>query len=461
MKKNIVTATDSYKEGHFGMYPDGTEKVYSYFESRDGAKWDDTVFFSLQYILKEYFVGKVVTQELIDKAEKLVDVHLGPGVFNKEGWQHILDKYDGRLPLEIRAIPEGTVIGKSNVLFTVENTDKKCYWLTNFVESILSHVWYGSTVATLSREVKKMFYEFLITTGEKEVADQAINFALHDFGYRGASSHESSSIGGAAHLLNFMGTDTIPAIELLMDYYNSDVCAYSVYATEHSIMTSYGKDNEFKVVDKLLKDHTTGILSVVIDSYNYQNFIEVCGTKYKDAILSRDGKFVFRPDSGDPVETSLDVFNRLADKFGYTVNAKGYKELDPKIGMLWGDGIDIDGVRSILEAFVKNKIAASNLVVGMGGALLQKVNRDTQRFAFKSSYQARNGLGYNIYKDPLDSSKVSKKGRLALIKGKGGKYTTVEEVVSAYSEDQLVLIFRNGELLVDQSLDEMRERATI
>jgi nicotinamide phosphoribosyltransferase len=461
MQKNIVTASDSYKFGHHGMLPKDTEYVYSYFESRNGARWDETVFYLLQYIIKEYFIGQVVTKESIDRAEKIIEAHIGPNVFNREGWEYILKEHGGRLPLKIKAVPEGTVVNVSNVLFTVENTDPKCAWLTNFVESILSHVWYGCTVATLSREVKKVIYDYLITTSGEEVAKAAINFCLHDFGYRGASSHESAATGGSAHLLNFMGTDTVPAIEVLMEYYNSDVCAFSVYATEHSVMTARGKAGEFEVVDELLNDHPTGILSVVIDSYNYKRFIETCGTRFKDRILTRDGKFVFRPDSGEPVATSLDVFYLLAENFGWTINNQGYKVLNEKVGILWGDGIDIDGIIAILKAFKDNKIATCNIIFGMGGALLQKVDRDTQRFAFKSSYQVRSGVGYDIYKDPLDSSKVSKKGRLALITMEDGSYKTLEKLKGISVIDRLRVVFLDGELLVDQTLDEMRERAAI
>jgi nicotinamide phosphoribosyltransferase len=245
-----------------------------------------------------------------------------------------------------------------------------------------------------------------------------------------------------------------------MDYYNTGPCAYSVYATEHSIMTARGEEGEFDVVDQLLTDHPTGILSVVIDSYNYKRFIEVCGTRFKDRILARDGKFVFRPDSGDPVQTSFECFNLIAKYFGYTVNDKGYKVLDGQVGILWGDGIDIDGIREILAFFKANKIAATNIVFGMGGALLQKVDRDTQRCAFKSSYQVRNGIGYDIFKDPLDSSKASKKGKLALIQMEDGTHKTLEQTDSIEG-DRLNIVFENGNLFIDQTLDNIRKRAAI
>ncbi len=376
-------------------------------------------------------------------------------MFNKKGWQYILDELDGKLPLSIKAVPEGTMVDVDNVLFTVENTDPKCYWLTNYVESILTHVWYGSTVATLSKTIKNLLEFYLKTTSDDP--NKSINFMLHDFGYRGATSVESAEAGGAAHLLNFMGTDTVPSIEFLMDYYNSDVCGFSVPATEHSIMTSMGEEGEFDVVENLFNEYQTGILSLVIDSYNYKDFIDILGTKFKEIILKRDGITVFRPDSGDPVPTSLEVMELLSEYFGYTINNKGYKVLNPKVKMLWGDGITIDGISDICKALERNKWSLENIVFGMGGALHQKVNRDTQRFAFKSSYQVCDGKGKNIYKDPLDQSKTSKKGRLALIREKNGVYETIQELDNVVQNDLLKEVFKNGKLLIDYTLNEVKE----
>ena len=455
MSRNLLTQTDSYKLGHYNMYPKGTTKVYSYFEARKGAKFKRTVFFSLQYLLKKYFVGQVVTQEKIDKADKLVNAHLGDGVFNKEGWQYILDELNGKLPLCIKAVPEGMAVDIDNVLFTVENTDPKCYWLSNYVESILTHVWYGSTVATLSKTIKIMLESYLDYTCDNP--EDSINFMLHDFGYRGATSTESADVGGAAHLLSFMGTDTVPAIELLMDYYNSDVCGFSVPATEHSIMTSEGEEGEFDVVQHLFNEYPNGILSLVIDSYNYRDFIMTLGTKFKEIILNRDGITVFRPDSGDPVKTSLEVMELLGEYFGYSINKRGFKVLNPKVKMLWGDGIDANGINDILYKLTVSKWSSENIVFGMGGALHQKVNRDTQRFAFKSSYQVCNGKGKNIYKDPLDTSKTSKRGRLSLIHDWNDSFTTMQELESVDPDDLLKEVFRDGELLIDYTLDDVKK----
>jgi nicotinamide phosphoribosyltransferase len=351
-------------------------------------------------------------------------------------------------------VAEGSVIDVDNVLFTVENTDPKCFWLTNFVESILSHAWYGCSTATLTKETKDILRKFLTITNDNP--EDTINFAFHDFGYRSSSSDESAAIGGAGQLLSFMGTDTVTAIELLMDYYNSGVCAYSVAASEHSVMTQAGREGEFEVVQNLLNNYSEGILSLVIDSYDYRNFIKVLGTRFKDQVLSRNGKLVSRPDSGDPIKTSLEVLELLGQYFGYTINNKGYKVLNPKVGMLWGDGVNLNSIVGILQNMLENKWAASNLVLGQGGALHHSdVSRDMQRFAFKSSYQVANGVGKNIYKDPIDGSKKSKKGKLALIV-KDGRYETLEEVEGKVEGDLLIEVFRDGELLVEYSLEDVK-----
>ena len=454
-ERNFIEETDSYKLGsHFNMYPDNTTYIYSYFEARKGAKYPKTVLWSLQYILKKYFVGKVITQQMIDETEQLMNIHIGKNSFNKEGWQYILNKHDGKLPLLIKAVPEGTAVDVNNVLFTVENTDSNCAWLTNYVESILSHVWYGSTVATLAKSIKDMIMEFLMVTSDNP--EECVNFMLHDFGYRGSACVESARIAGSAQLLSFMGTDTPSAIRMLMNYYNANVCAFSVYATEHSIMTARGREGEFDVVRDLLKKYPTGILSVVIDSYDWKNFIKTMGNKeFKEQILKRDGKFVFRPDSGDPVDTTLEILNMLGEEFGYTLNSKGYRVLNPKIGFLWGDGINQDGIYNILDNMKQNGWAASNVVFGMGGALHSKVNRDTQRCAFKSSFQIANGEEKMIFKDPIDSSKKSKKGKLALL-CQDGVYRTIEEVNEPIENDLLVPVFKNGKLLIDYTLEDCK-----
>lgn len=445
---NICLASDSYKMWHWKGYLPNTENVYSYLEARTGAKFNKTVMFGLQYNLMKYLVGPVVTQEKIDEADRVITAHMGPGFFNREGWEYILNKYNGYLPIRIKAVEEGVPVPVGNVMMTVECTENnpKVAWLTNFLESQLLHVWYSMTVCTLSREIKIMINDYM-----KQTCDDtdALTFALQDFGLRGTSSYESAQIGGAAHMVNFMGSDTVPALQIPYKYYNcTKMPAYSVAATEHSIMTSRGSDMEFDVVESIFDRNPDGVLSLVIDSYDFEHFIEVCGTRFKDKILARNGVTVFRPDSGDPVTVTIQCLNLLEKYFGSTKNSKRYKVLNDKVRVLWGDGIDYDGIRSILFAMRNHNYAANNMACfGMGGGLLQKVNRDTQRMAFKSSAQYYDGEWHDVWKKPRDLSKASKRGRLALIKNDDGDFQTIREEELGNRKNYLETVFENGHLV--------------
>ena len=461
IENNICLLTDSYKITHHYFYPKGTKKIYSYLESRVGAEFNKTIFYGLQYIIKKYLKGKVVSQEKIDEADNLMQTHLGEGIFNREGWQYILDEFDGMLPIEIKAVPEGTPVDVGNVLMTVENTDDKCYWLVNYLESLLLQVWYPSTIATLSAEVRKLANFYLDVTGSDK---SNLDFMLHDFGYRGATSTESSMLCGSAHLLSFSGTDTIPALTIPENYYNdSEVYGFSVQATEHSIMTSLGQDGEIQQTLNVIENAKNGILSMVIDSYDYRNFLRQAsteGSELNDAILkflSVDGnKVVFRPDSGEPVSTTIDCLNILESGFGSYDTESGYKVFDANIGLLWGDGLNYHKIRDILFAMKSNGWAAENIIFGMGGGLHSSVNRDTQRNAFKCSAQLRDGQWFDIFKNPLDSSKKSKTGRFKLIEDDGSFKTTS---IDDGGEDILRAVFKNGELLIDEKYCDVKLRA--
>ena len=456
MKENMCLKSDSYKFGHWKQLIKGTDKVYSYYESRLGARFNRTVMFSLQAYLMEYFVGTVITQDDVDKAKVFIDAHLKPNVFNVDGWQYILDEYDGKLPISIKAVPEGTIVPVGNVLFTVESVDPKTSWLTNFFESLLLKVWYGCAAATYSLEMKLMLMEFLEKNSDNPV--DVINFMFHNFGYRSASSEFAAACSGGAQLLSFMGTDTTTGIEFLMNFYDSNVCGFSVTATEHSVASSEGREGEFNVVQRLLDDNPDGILSLVIDTYDYRNFIKVLGTRFKNQILARDGKLVFRPDSGMPVPTVMECLNLIGKYFGTYNNKKEFICLNPKTGLLWGDGNDFNMIYKILTEMDKQKWAADNIVFGQGGAYVHsELSRDMQRTAFKSSYQEVNGLGKSVYKDPIDVSKRSKKGRLALVQDNEGNFQTIEEVKGDIENDMLVEVFRTGELLVKYSIDDIKE----
>lgn len=453
---NFILRTDAYKQTHWVLYPDNTQHVYSYLESRGGGFTSNpkTVFFGLQMLLKKYLQGVVVTKEMVDEAEAFCQKVFGKSYFNRKGLDRIVNVHGGKLPVLIKAVPEGTPVPAGNVLMTICNTDSKVPFITNFIESILLKVWYPTTVASLSWEIKKLTQEFAEETGS-----EFNPFALNDFGYRGVSSEESAEFGGAAHLINFLGTDTLIGIKAAMDYYGADVCGHSVMATEHSTVTSYGKENEELAYAKALDIcPSDGILSIVSDSYDLHNAVDnIYGKKLKDKILSREGKLVIRPDSGDPATVAVETIRSLWDSFGGTINKKGFKVLNPKVGVIYGDGINFNSILKILCNVRKNGFATSNIVFGMGGALLQQVNRDTFKFAIKCSAININDEWKPVFKQPkTDSGKNSKQGMLKLIKD-GDEFKTVQ--IHEPGNDILVEVFRDGQLLNETTFDQIKERA--
>lgn len=459
---NLLLLTDSYKASHYKQYPKGTTNVYSYLESR-GGEFDKTLFFGLQYFLKNYLAGQVVTQEKINEADEFFTQHMGPGTFNREGWEYILNEHDGKLPIRIKAVPEGTVVDNKNVLMTIENTDDKCFWLTNYLETLLVQVWYPITVATQSYYCKEIINGYLEQTGDPA----GLPFKLHDFGFRGVSSVESAGLGAAAHLTNFMGTDTLAGISLLQQFYGAkEMPGFSIPASEHSTITSWGREGELAAMENMLDQYPTGLVACVSDSFDiFKACSEYWGEALKEKILSRDGTLVVRPDSGDPVEVVVKCLEILGEKFGFDVNDKGYKVLPPQIRMIQGDGVDIDTINEILFAMAENRWSADNIAFGSGGALLQKMNRDTQKFAFKCSSITINGDEREVFKEPVTAAfKKSKKGRMKLSKIKGWddysrKYETLTQSDEGFqeAEDCLITVFENGELKAEYSLTDVRE----
>lgn len=455
--RNLVLQTDSYKFTHWKQYPPGTQFVYSYLESR-GGMFEQTLFFGLQYYLLEYLRGSVVEEEDVIEARNFVDRHIAPGVFNFDGWMHIIRKHGGRLPVVIKAVAEGTLVDVRNVLMTIENTDLECYWLPNYLETLLLKVWYPITVGTLSNAIRKVFLAALQHSGDPSLID----FKLHDFGYRGVSSEETAGIGAAAHLINFKGTDNVAGIRLLQRYYqSSEMEGFSIPAAEHSTITAWGRENELAAYDNMLTQFPAGLVAVVSDSYNvYEACEKLWGQALREKVLARDGVLVVRPDSGSPREVVLKVLEILGQKFGHQSNSKGYRILNPKIRVIQGDGVNYWTIQDTLTAIMRAGWSADNITFGMGGALLQQLNRDTQKFAFKTSAVTINGVEHPVYKDPVDGhDKVSKRGRLAL-RHVSQKWSTKKlEPGKQDSEDLLRPVFKDGEVLVEQSVAEIRERA--
>ena len=457
MTNNIILNSDSYKYSQFNQYPENTTVIYSYIESRGGL-YDATVFFGLQMFLKEYLC-QPITQDNIDEAELLITAHGEP--FYREGWEYILREHNGYLPVRIDAVPEGTVVPVKNVLATIYNTDPKCYWLTSFLETaILRSIWYPTTVATNSYENKKQILESLKKTGDPE----SIGFKLHDFGARGVSSFESAGIGGAAHLVNFMGTDTVTALLYARKYYGADMAGFSIPAMEHSTVTSWGRENEVASYRNMLKQNAKpgGLVAAVSDSYDIYNACKLWGTELKQDVINSGATVVVRPDSGDPAIVVLECLKILDKYFGSVENEKGYKVLN-NVRVLQGDGINHQTIRSIIFTITLAGYSIDNVAFGQGGALLQIVNRDDQKFAMKCSAALVNGKWVDVYKDPFhDAGKTSKKGRLRLIKTEDG-LNTINDRNPLYdtAENMLQPVYENGKLLRDQSFDEIRALAAI
>jgi nicotinamide phosphoribosyltransferase len=427
---------DSYKVSHYQQYPPNTKRIYSYFESRgNGSKeyvFDEVTFFGLQYFIQKYLVGNVVTQEKIKQAKMVYDDHfIGPkGMFYEKGWQHILDKHDGKLPIVIKAVPEGTVVGTKNVLFTLENTDDECFWLVNFLETLLVEVWYPMSVATSSREQKKIIGHYLKKTGTDPLKYPLYPTKLHDFGYRGVSSHESAGIGGAGHLVNFAGTDTVAALVVAKEFYSAKdySTGNSIPASEHSTITSWGKDHEKDALENMLNQYPDRPVACVSDSYNvYRATEKIWGEELNEMIMKRDraNPLVIRPDSGEPTEVIPRLLRIICAKF-HCKEVQGadgvmYKVIDAPVGLIQGDGVSIESIPMIMEAMILDGFAAENIVLGSGGALLQKLNRDTLKCAFKCSEITRDINGKRessyVFKDPIeDRGKRSKQGVLTLYK---------------------------------------------
>jgi nicotinamide phosphoribosyltransferase len=453
---NIILNTDSYKCSHWLQYPEGTQNVFSYIESR-GGKYAHTVFYGLQMWLKEYLT-KPITQEMIDQADAFLKVHGEP--FNKAGWQYILDKHNGYMPVKINAVAEGSVVPTHNVLATIEATDPKCFWLPSYLETqYLRGVWYPTTVATISWTIKQIIKKYLEETGDPALID----FKLHDFGARGVSSMESAGIGGSAHLINFMGTDTISGALYAMKYYNTDVPAFSIPAAEHSTITAFGKENEVEAYRNMLRQYAKpgALVAVVSDSYDIYNAVDnLWGKQLKQEVINSEAIIVIRPDSGHPATVVLKVAQLLNANFGSQINQKGFKVLN-NVRIIQGDGINEDSIREILEILKTNGFSADNIAFGMGGALLQGMNRDTLKFAMKASAIKMNGKWVDVFKDPVtDPGKKSKRGRLALIRNMSGKYETVQYEEGVGHENMLKPVFENGRLIKDWTFAEIRANTT-
>lgn len=455
---SIITKTDSYKHSHYKVLPEGTKKVYSYIESRRGMYPYDLFFGMQAYLLK--YLSKPFTKNDIDIAERRVNQHIPTLEFNRKGWEHILNKHGGYLPLHIRSVVEGLKIPLRMPLVTVENTDPMVPWLVGHIETtLLRAIWYPTTVATRSSRIRTILADALKKTSDLTSPMDKLNFMLHDFGMRGNTCEESAGISGAAHLVNFMGTDTTDALDWVDEYYAHECAGFSIPATEHSVMTIYGRRNEIDAYRAAIRAFAKkgAIFATVADSYD---IFEVCRSimpQLKDEIIASGATMVIRPDSGNPLEVLPKMLELLEPIFGVTHNSKGYKVFN-NIRLIWGDGINQDSIQHILALLVSRGFGAENIAFGCGGWMVQDLTRDTQGFSMKASAGLVDGTYIELCKDPVtDHGKKSKAGRVTTYQNGDGVYYSGLYIED--TEDALQDTFYNGELLNPTTMDQIRERA--
>ena len=459
--------TDSYNDSHYLMYPDNTQSISGYMEPRSNSIFNRVMFFGLQYYIKEYLldIEDQMTQKNVLKAERAWNAHGLP--FNRTAWEALRDDLDCKLPVEIQAVAEGSWVHKDNVVIQMQSTDEQFFWLPTWLETTLVQNWFPCTVATSDKDLKLVIEDYLIKTGCENI-DAVLPFMVHDFGFRGASSYETACIGGAAHLVNFMGSDTFPAILFINEYYSKladseRMWGYSIPASNHAVITAWGKPKEFDayqhIINTFLKEGK--LVACVSDSYDFWAAIDAWGTQFRAQIIKSGGRLVVRPDSGDPVDISVQALLKLMGYFGYTLTKTGFKLLPNCIRLIWGDGTNPAIIERVLRAMADNGLAAENIVFGMGAALLQKVDRDMCIFAFKINEEIVNGKCMAVNKNPVTGrGKASKPHRLALVI-RDGRYVTIPEAELGNEENQLLTVFKNGELLIDWDFEEIRERAKI
>ncbi len=485
---NPLTAIDFYKTDHRRQYPEGTTEVYANFTPRSSrlAKvlnevYDNKiVFFGLQYFIKDFLIN--AWNEQFFKKNKVIvvaaykrrmDMALGKDAIDVS---HIAALHDlGYLPIKIKALPEGTRVPIGVPVLTIVNTHPEFFWLTNYLESVIScYLWKPVTSATTAFEYKRLLLEYAEKTGAPK---DFIQFQAHDFSFRGMSSLQDSALSGLAHLTSFWGTDSVPSIDLAEDYYGADadieMIGCSVPATEHSVMCMGMQDGELATFRRLICNlYPNGVVSIVSDTWDFWRVVTEYTLVLKNEILSRDGKLVIRPDSGDPVkivagdpEAAKDspeykgAIECLWDIFGGTITDKGYKMLDSHIGLIYGDSITLERAQAILKRLEAKGFCSGNIVFGVGSYTYQYVTRDNFGFAMKATSGVVNGERRDIFKDPKTDSgtKKSAKGLLRL--------ELVENNIVLYdkqNEEQenmglLEIVFIDGKLTKDICLSEIRK----
>lgn len=486
-----LNCCDFYKIGHRQQYPEGTEYIVSNFTPRSG-KWANVdnkngiVFFGLQYFIKDFLMEtwdkgffKLPKENVVSWYKRRMDNALGP---NSIPTDHIEALHDlGYLPIEIKSVPEGTFVPVGVPAMTIENTLPEFFWLTNYLETVLSaYMWLPCTSATTAKEYKKLFLKYAAITGSPQMF---CDFQGHDFSFRGMSSLQSAVVSGAGHLLSFKGTDTIPSIDFLERYYGADCTkefvGCSVPATEHSVMCAGSQESELETFSRLItKVYPMGIVSIVSDTWDFWNVLTQFTVLLKDKIMQREGKVVFRPDSGDPVKIICgdDSFPEgsperkgavevLWEIFAGTTTSTGHKLLNEHVGLIYGDSITFERAKIILAKLEEKGFASANIVFGVGSYTYQMATRDTWGWAVKATYVTINGEHHNIFKKPKtdDGQKNSATGLLMVTKSIEGKLELQQAVTPSWFNSPMNLlqpVFRNGKILKECTLAEIRDRVS-
>lgn len=464
LKISLICRVDSYKFSHPFAYPDiNIEGMTSYGEARI-PNTNIVVPFGAQILVKRYLTQTITLQD-IDAAEQFSIAHFGRKLFDRNGWLKVVNKYNGKLPLIIRAVPEGMPIRGGQPIYTVTVLDKDLFWMSAAFETLIQRgIWYPTTIATMDHEIKKEIKSRYIKTGANL---GLLPFSLHDFGGRGVTCAEQAEIGGASHLVHFMGSDTVEGVLAANFFYKEAMSAFSVYATEHAIECSFGNgtDNAVRYIRKQLSNAPEGsIVSIVIDGYDVYREAELLCTVLRDEIITSQAKVVFRPDSGDMMEVIPRLLKLQEMAFGYNLTPEGFKQIN-NVGIIQGDGVDHAAIKAVLDMIITLGYSADCVIFGSGGALLQKVNRDTLKFAQKACAILVDGEWIGIAKDPItDHGKKSKEGVLTLARSKvTSELMTVRldqiEHLNDEFEDVMQLIYYKGSLYNETTLVDVRTRA--
>jgi nicotinamide phosphoribosyltransferase len=486
-----ITQTDGYKLDHRRQYPEGTENVYANWTARgsriEGV--DKVIFVGLQYTIKKrlmedfeaFFEADV--DAICEGYQAMLDGYLGP---NDIGTEHIRALHAlGYLPLEFKALPEGTAVPLRVPMFTIENTHPDFFWLTNYFETILSaELWMPMTSATNAARVRVLLNEWAEKTGAPV---EGVGFQGHDFSMRGMAGAGAANLSGIGHLVAFTGTETVPVLQFVQDYYPFEgFLAGTVPATEHSVMCAGGDENERDTFQRLLNIYPGGILSVVSDTWDFWNVLTSHLPALKDQIMARDGKLVIRPDSGDPADIicgtersysngNINMYPEekgaielLWETFGGTVNEKGFKVLDSHVGLIYGDAMNFERINDICQRLHDKGFSIEPVVFGLGSFGYQYQTRDSYGFAMKATNVVIDGVEKAIFKDPKTDNglKKSLKGRIMVFKDPTGEIYAQDECNSAFiranepfGENLLETVWKDGKFVKELGFDEVRKNA--